>query len=98
MRFRACYCSVFDECWVCDLMTVSPEPVEQCTKSPDTFTYLNPVPPSSDAGVSQGCNGVVLSLPPLSHENSMNKYRLLCLPFAFLCSPFAARPSLRQCW
>jgi hypothetical protein len=42
LRFRACYCSVFDECWVSDLMTVSPQPVDQCTKSPDSFSYLNP--------------------------------------------------------
>ena len=44
MRFRACYCSVFDECWTSDLVTVSPEPVAQCTKSPDSFSYLDPVP------------------------------------------------------
>lgn len=35
VRFRACYCSVFDECWVTDLKTVSPEPVDQCVKAPD---------------------------------------------------------------
>src|SRR5262245_16715634 len=29
-RFRACYCSVFDECWVSDLLTVSPEPIANC--------------------------------------------------------------------
>ena len=40
LRFRACYCSVFDECWVSNLTTVSPEPVEQCAVTPDTFTYL----------------------------------------------------------
>lgn len=44
LRFRACYCSVFDECWVSDLMTVSPQPVAQCTQSPDSFSYLNPAP------------------------------------------------------
>jgi hypothetical protein len=27
---RACYCSVFDECWVTDLRTLSPEPVQRC--------------------------------------------------------------------
>jgi hypothetical protein len=44
LRFRACYCSVFDECWESDLMTVSPQPVQQCTKSPDSFSYLDPEP------------------------------------------------------
>jgi len=44
MRFRACYCSVFDECWLSDLVTVSPQPVDQCTKSPDSFSYLDPAP------------------------------------------------------
>lgn len=38
----ACYCSVFDECWVSDLATVSPQPIEHCAVSPDTFTYLKP--------------------------------------------------------
>jgi hypothetical protein len=41
LRFRACYCSVFDECWVSDLSTVSPQSVEHCAVSPDTFTYLD---------------------------------------------------------
>lgn len=40
LSFRACYCSVFDECWVSNLSTVSPQPVEHCAVSPDTFTYL----------------------------------------------------------
>ena len=42
LRFRACYCSVFDECWVSDLTTVSPQPVEHCAVSPDSFTFLTP--------------------------------------------------------
>jgi hypothetical protein len=42
LRFRACYCSVFDECWVSDLATVSPQRVEHCAVTPDTFTYLAP--------------------------------------------------------
>jgi hypothetical protein len=42
LRFRACYCSVFDECWLSDLATVSPQPVGQCAVSADTFTYLAP--------------------------------------------------------
>ena len=41
LRFRACYCSVFDECRVSDLATVSPQSVEHCAVSPDTFTYLD---------------------------------------------------------
>ena len=40
LRFRACYCSVFDECWVSDLLTVSPQPIEQCPVSSDSFTFL----------------------------------------------------------
>jgi len=42
LRFRACYCSIFDECWVSDLATVSPQHVEQCAVNADTFTYLAP--------------------------------------------------------
>jgi hypothetical protein len=42
LSFRACYCSVFDECWVSDLSTVSPQRVEHCAATPDTFTYLKP--------------------------------------------------------
>jgi hypothetical protein len=39
-RFRACYCSVFDECWVSNLLTVSPERIDNCPVSPDSFTFL----------------------------------------------------------
>jgi len=39
-RFRACYCSVFDECWVTDLLTISPQPVAHCAASADSFTFL----------------------------------------------------------
>lgn len=42
LKFRACYCSVFDECWVSDLATVSPQHVDHCAVSADTFTYLSP--------------------------------------------------------
>lgn len=28
--YRACYCSVFDECWVADFATTRPEPVKSC--------------------------------------------------------------------
>ena len=41
LRFRACYCSVFDECWVSDLATVSPQSVEHCPATKDSFTYLD---------------------------------------------------------
>ena len=30
MRFRACYCSVFDECWISDLAALTPKPVRAC--------------------------------------------------------------------
>jgi len=30
LRLRACYCSVFDECWVGDLRTTHAERVQQC--------------------------------------------------------------------
>jgi hypothetical protein len=51
LRFRACYCSVFDECWVSDLTTVSPQRVEQCAVTPDTFTFLSsPQSPEAAAG------------------------------------------------
>jgi len=41
LRFRACYCSVFDECWVSDLATVSPQHIDHCAVNADTFTYLS---------------------------------------------------------
>jgi hypothetical protein len=28
--YRACYCSVFDECWMSDLRTLHPPPIKQC--------------------------------------------------------------------
>jgi hypothetical protein len=28
--WRACYCSVFDECWLSDLRTLHPQPVKEC--------------------------------------------------------------------
>jgi hypothetical protein len=30
LRYRACYCSVFDECWISDLASMSPKPVRAC--------------------------------------------------------------------
>jgi hypothetical protein len=32
LSLRACYCSVFDECWISDLETLHPEAVAQCPK------------------------------------------------------------------
>ncbi|MGH8175052.1 MAG: hypothetical protein ACREV5_02170 [Steroidobacter sp.] len=40
LRFRACYCSVFDECWRSDLQTLTPERVEECPAAPDSFSFL----------------------------------------------------------
>jgi hypothetical protein len=40
-RFRACYCSVFDECWESDLLTVSPKSIASCPMSADSFTFLD---------------------------------------------------------
>lgn len=47
LTYRACYCSVFDECWVSDLVTVSPQVVEHCPATPDSFTYLESMKPKS---------------------------------------------------
>lgn len=30
LTFKACFCSVFDECWVSDLLTLNPEKVQSC--------------------------------------------------------------------
>ena len=40
LNFEACYCSVFDECWVTDYQTDlgSARPVQQCTRDEDSFT------------------------------------------------------------
>jgi hypothetical protein len=32
IKMRACYCSVFDECWISDLSTMRPQRVETCPK------------------------------------------------------------------
>jgi hypothetical protein len=32
VKMRACYCSVFDECWISDLETLHPQAVKQCVK------------------------------------------------------------------
>jgi hypothetical protein len=34
---RACYCSVFDECWVSSLATLNPKQVQQCPASQTPF-------------------------------------------------------------
>ena len=36
--WKACYCSVFDECWVSDLRTMHPETVQQCPVPKVPFT------------------------------------------------------------
>ena len=35
--FRACYCSVFDECWETTLETLDPKPVEKCPTVTNNF-------------------------------------------------------------
>ena len=30
VRLEACYCSIFDECWIADSKTFRPKPVERC--------------------------------------------------------------------
>lgn len=30
IKYRACYCSVFDECWISDLTTLHPQEVKSC--------------------------------------------------------------------
>jgi hypothetical protein len=35
LTYRACYCSVFDECWIGDLAKLRPKPVAACPK-PET--------------------------------------------------------------
>jgi hypothetical protein len=37
VKFRACYCSIVGECWVSDLRTLDPQPVEACKASPDDY-------------------------------------------------------------
>jgi len=38
VTMRACYCSVFDECWATDFHTLKPEPVRQCAEPKIPFT------------------------------------------------------------
>src|SRR5690349_4087635 len=37
VKFRACYCSIVGECWVSDLRSLDPEPVEACKAQPDDY-------------------------------------------------------------
>jgi hypothetical protein len=37
VKFRACYCSIVGECWVSDLRSLDPQPVEACKASPDDY-------------------------------------------------------------
>jgi hypothetical protein len=37
VKLRACYCSIVGECWVSDLRSLDPEPVEACKASPDDY-------------------------------------------------------------
>ena len=38
VKMRACYCSVFDECWLSDLRTLHPQTVTQCPTPDVAFT------------------------------------------------------------
>lgn len=40
--FRACYCSVFDECWVSDLRSTKTRPVRQCDAPSHPFNAGGP--------------------------------------------------------
>lgn len=35
--YRACYCSVFDECWLADFSSTRPKPVEACARGDDDW-------------------------------------------------------------
>ncbi len=41
MSYRACYCSVFDECWIGDLRSLTPQPVRTC---PTPAAPFDPMP------------------------------------------------------
>ena|SRR5580693_1742983 len=42
ISFRACYCSVFDECWVSDLRSTRTRPVRQCDAPAHPFNAGGP--------------------------------------------------------
>lgn len=37
LNFLACYCSVFDECWIADSRKTEPSKVKQCPASQNAF-------------------------------------------------------------
>jgi hypothetical protein len=37
VKFHACYCSIVGECWLSDLRSLDPQPVEACKASPDDY-------------------------------------------------------------
>jgi len=37
IEWKACYCSVFDECWLSDLKTMNPQTVPQCPPAKEPF-------------------------------------------------------------
>lgn len=37
LKFRACYCSVFDECWIATLKDLEPKRVDKCPSVPVTY-------------------------------------------------------------
>jgi hypothetical protein len=37
VKFHACYCSIVGECWISDLRSLDPQPVEACKASPDDY-------------------------------------------------------------
>ncbi len=40
VKLKACYCSVFDECWMSDLRSLTPARVQQCPDAPNAYSYL----------------------------------------------------------
>ena len=40
LSFKACYCSIIDECWKSDLQTLNPERVERCEAGPNDYIEL----------------------------------------------------------
>ena len=38
LKYRACYCSVFDECWTTDFASLHPTPVDLCPKPAVAYT------------------------------------------------------------
>ena len=42
MTFRACYCSVFDECWLSDMASLEAQPVKACPKPEHPYRAAPP--------------------------------------------------------